>query len=113
MDIKILSRNVVLTGAQSETLERRVQFALGRFATEVRTVQLTLTDVNGPKGGSDVLCRVKVALKGTGDVNVSGTDVSVEVVVASVVDRAARSLSRMLDRQRDHQGTSMSGQLDR
>lgn len=113
MDIKILSRNVVLTDAQSETLERRVQFALGRFASEVRTVQLTLTDVNGPKGGSDVLCRVKVVLKGSGDVNVSGTDVSVEVVVASVVDRAARTLSRMLDRLRDHQGTSMSGMSDR
>ena len=113
MDIKILSRNVVLTDAESETLERRVQFALGRFATEVRTVQLTLTDVNGPKGGSDVLCRAKVILKGSGDVNVSGTDVSAEVVVASVVDRAARSLSRMLDRQRDHQGISMSGMLDR
>lgn len=113
MDIKILSRNVVLTDAQSETIERRVQFALGRFASEVRTVQLTLTDVNGPKGGSDVLCRVKVVLKGSGDVNVSGTDVSVEVVVASVVDRAARTLSRMLDRLRDHQGTSMSGMSDR
>ena len=113
MDIKILSRNVELTDAQSGTLERRVQFALGRFASEVRTVQLTLTDVNGPKGGSDVLCRVKVVLKGSGDVNVSGTDVSVEVVVASVVDRAARTLSRMLDRLRDHQGTSMSGMSDR
>ena len=113
MEIRILSRNVVLTDAQSETLERRVQFALGRFASEVRTVQLTLTDVNGPKGGSDVLCRVKIDLKGSGDVKVSGTDVSAEVVVAGVVDRAARSLSRMLDRQRDHQGMSMSGQKDR
>lgn len=113
MEIKALSRNVSLTGAQSEFIERRVQFALGRFASELRTVEVTLTDVNGPKGGIDVLCRIKVILKGSGEVLVGGTDVSVEVVVANVVDRAARSLARMLDRQRDHQGTSMSGLTDR
>ena len=32
--------------------------------------------------------------------------------VANVADRAARSLARLLDRQRDHQGISMSGVIE-
>ncbi len=110
MEIRVLSRGVSLTDVQNEFVERRIQFALGRFSSQVRAVQVTLSDINGPRGGNDVLCRIKVLLKRSGDIVVGDTDGSVEAVVAGVADRAARSLARLLERQRDHQGISMSGQ---
>jgi len=111
MEIQILARNIDLTDAQNEFIERRVQYALCRFSTEVRTVQVTISDINGPRGGTDVLCRVKLVLKKKGEVLAGDTDASVEAAIANVADRAARSLARQLDRQRDHQGTSMSGSV--
>jgi ribosomal subunit interface protein len=110
MEIQILARNIDLTDAQNEFIERRVQYALCRFSTEVRTVQVTISDINGPRGGTDVLCRVKLVLK-KGEVLAGDTDASVEAAIANVADRAARSLARQLDRQRDHQGTSMPGSV--
>lgn len=109
MEIQILGRNVSLNPPQIEVIERRIQYALNRFSTQVRTVQVTLSDVNGPKGGQDILCRFKVLLRKRGEVLVGDTDVSIESAVANVADRAARSLGRLLDRQREHQGISMSG----
>ena len=111
MEIQILARNIDLTDAQNEFIERRVQYALCRFSTEVRTVQVTISDINGPRGGTDVLCRMKLILKRKGEVLAGDTDASVEAAIANVADRAARSLARQLDRQRDHQGTSMSGSV--
>ena len=63
MEIQILGRNFPLNASQLELVERRIQYALNRFSSQVRTVQVTLSDVNGPKGGSDSLCRFKVLLR--------------------------------------------------
>lgn len=112
MEILILGRNVSLNAAQQELVERRIQYALNRFSSQVRSVQVTLSDVNGPKGGSDILCRFKVLLRKRGEILVGDTDVSIESAVANVADRAARSLARLLDRQREHQGISMSGAVE-
>ena len=112
MEIQILARNVALNSSQLELIERRVQYALNRFSSQVRTVQVTMSDVNGPKGGSDILCRFKVLLRKKGEILVGDTDVSIESAIANVADRAARSVARLLDRQREHQGTSMSGALE-
>lgn len=49
-------------------------------------------------------------LKEQGDIIVGDTDVSVEAAVANVADRGARSLARLLDRQRNHQGIPMAQQ---
>lgn len=113
MEIRILSRDLSLTEGQNEFIERRVRFALGRFSTQAGTVHVTLSDINGPKGGNDVLCRIQLQLRRSGTIVVSDTDASVEAVVAGVADRAARSVARLLERQRDHQGISMSGQTNR
>ena len=110
MEIKITCRNVSLTEVQMESAERRLRLALGRFESRISSARVTLTDVDGPEDGSDILCRLKVILKEKGDVIVGDTDVSVEAAVANVADRGARSLARLLDRQRNHQGIPMAQQ---
>lgn len=107
MEIQITCRNVSLTEVQMEYAEHRLRLALGRFESRIRSARVTLTDVDGPEDGNDILCRLKVILKEKGDVIVGDTDVSVEAAVANVADRGARSLARLLDRQRNHQGISM------
>jgi putative sigma-54 modulation protein len=110
MDVQILDRNIGITAAQQEHVDRCLQFAFGRFSNQIRSIEVSLTDVNGPKGGDDLQCRMKVVLQGKGDLLVEGKGVSVEAVVSETADRAALAVSRRLDRLRDSQGTSMSGQ---
>ncbi len=101
MEIQITDRNISLTAAQVEAIERRLQYAIGRFASRIRVARVTLTDLDGPNDATDFLCRLKVTLKKDGVVIVGDTDVSVEAAVANVADRCARSIARLLDRQRN------------
>lgn len=110
MDVQILDRNVGITPVQQEAVDRCLQFAFDRFSSHIRSVDVSFSDVNGPKGGDDLLCRMKVVLDGKGELLVEGKGFSVEAVVADTADRAALAVSRRLDRLRDSQGTSMSGQ---
>lgn len=111
MQVEILDRNVGMTSSQREMIERCLQFAFDRFASHVRTVDVSLSDINGPRGGDDhLLCRMKIATHGKGDLVVEGKGASLEPVVAETADRASQAVSRRLDRLRDAQGTSMSGQ---
>ena len=68
MEIQITDRNVSLTTAQVEAIERRLQYAIGRFAPRIRVARVTLTDLDGPNEATDILCRLKVTLKKDGDV---------------------------------------------
>ena len=110
MRIQILDRNVGITQNQREHIDRCLQFAFDRFSSHVDSIDISLADLNGPKGGEDVQCRMKVLLQGKGELVVEGKGVSVEAVVAETADRAALAVSRRLDRLRDLKRTSMSGQ---
>lgn len=110
MDMQILDRNVGITADQQDHVDRCLQFAFDRFSAQIRSIEVSLHDINGPKGGDDLQCRMKIVLHGKGDLLVEGKGCSVEAVVAETADRAALAISRRLDRLRDSQGTSMSGQ---
>ncbi len=110
MDVHILDRNVGITADQRENADRCLQFAFDQFASHVRTIDVSFSDANGPKGGDDIQCRIKIVLHGKGELVVEGKGVSVEAVIAETSDRAAHVVSRRIDRLRDPQGTSMSGQ---
>lgn len=109
MDVNVLDRNVGITSGQREHIDRCLQFAFDRFGSHIRGIDISLTDVNGPKGGDDVQCRMKVVLEGKREIVVEGKGISVEAITAETADRAALAVSRRLDRLRDSRGTSMSG----
>src|SRR5664279_2182551 len=64
MRLDIRSRNVALTSELRQHIDRRVGQALNRFEQRVGSVRIALTDVNGPKGGPDKVCRLTVVLPG-------------------------------------------------
>jgi hypothetical protein len=110
VDVNILDRNVGIASVQYENIERCLQYAFDRFSSVIRAIDVSFSDINGPKGGEDLQCRIKIVLDGKGDLLVEGKGVSVEALVAETADRAALAVSRRLDRLRDARGTSMSGQ---
>jgi CBS domain-containing protein/ribosome-associated translation inhibitor RaiA len=61
--------NVRVSGVQLDDAERafikkKLGTKLGKFATSIERVSVRVKDVNGPRGGVDQLCRVKVVLSG-------------------------------------------------
>ncbi len=110
MRIQILDRNVGITQNLREHIDRCLQFAFDRFGSHIQSIDISLSDVNGPRGGDDLQCRMKIVIQGKRQIVVEGKGVSVEAIIAETTDRAALAVSRRLDRLRDSQGTSMSGQ---
>lgn len=62
MQVEIRSRDFEITEGIHAYAERRLGFALDRFAGHLRRLQVYLGDVNGPKGGPDKLCRLVVVM---------------------------------------------------
>lgn len=76
-------------------IEHRVRTALRRFASHVRSVRVSVADINGPRGGVDKECTIAVRL------SVSPRLLLIEDVdsnMAVAVDRAADRLGNAVGR---------------
>jgi putative sigma-54 modulation protein len=94
MIVDFRSSGLDLVGAVHRHLERRVRAALRSSATHVRTVTLRLSDVNGPRGGVDLHCAVRLDLTPSGAVQAEATDGDLIAAVTRAVGRAGRSVHR-------------------
>ena len=50
--------------ADRDAIARKLGMKLGKFAASIERVSVRLADANGPKGGVDQVCRIKVVLSG-------------------------------------------------
>jgi putative sigma-54 modulation protein len=83
-------------------IERRLRFALARFAGRIQKIFVFLHDLNGPKGGVDKLCRILVKTRGLGVVVVSVSDSDWAVAVDRATTRVGQSVAKHVERLRDH-----------
>lgn len=99
MNLEIHASRVRLTDSIRQQVQRRVDFAIGRFTDHVERVSVVLEDTNGPRGGDDKLCRIRVHLIGDRSPLIAETiqaEVSVSIDVAA--DNISRQIARRLDR---------------
>lgn len=81
-----------------EAIERRTLLKLGRFTDAIHEVHLSLKDENGPRGGIDKRCLVRVKLRKGQSVIVEETAREAYEAVAGALDRTTRSVARELQR---------------
>ena len=101
MRLMIRSLNAKLSDTLQDTIERQFQYALSRFESRIDSVQFTMWDNNGPRGGIDQECKVLVHLHDGTDIAVSEVQDNLLAAVARVVDRVAQAVTRTLERRRD------------
>ena len=82
---------------------KRVRFALGRLTSHIRSVEVALVDINGPRGGLDKKCRIVVRGGRFQQVCVQALDSSAEAAVSAAAERVARAVTRAIERQRGRQ----------
>ena len=60
MKLIINARDPITDQQVYEHIEHRIGFAFARIRESIRSITLTLCDINGPKGGIDKQCKIMI-----------------------------------------------------
>ncbi len=100
MKIVIRAHQIDLTPALRDHVRRRLEFALGRLGPAVRAVKVTLADVNGPRGGVDKLCRMRIVGDQLPALVIEAAAADLPAAVDLAAERAGRTVVRARERRR-------------
>lgn len=105
MEIRIQMANLTLTDRERMTLRthirKRIEHAFGRIRNRIRHVDVYVNDVNGPRGGPDKRCVIKVDTQGTTPVVAHGLDRNLFGLVNLLTTTAMRGTLKRIRRSRD------------
>lgn len=100
MQIDIQAQHFSLTDALRAHIERRLCFALSCCVYRIQRIVLRLSDINGPRGGTDKRCRIQLMLTGMSDVMIEDTKVDLYLAIDRAIHRAKHTVLRKIDRQK-------------
>ena len=98
MQIDVRGKGLSVTAGLRSFVERRVRLALGSRSERIDRVQVWLEDVNGPKGGDDKRCRVRVQGREVGERVVEARGADLGTTVFEAAERIGRATARAWDR---------------
>ena len=81
-------------------IARKLGMKLGKFVASIERITVRLSDTNGPKGGRDQRCQIKVVLSGLPSVVVTETDSTLPRTIDRAVDTVAIAVRRRVQRRR-------------
>ncbi len=104
MLIKIYAPGIEMSETLKHHAESKARLALGLFVEKVQRVDIFLSDVNGPKGGEDMVCKIKVSAVKNSTIVVQEKSENLRSAINICMHRlkrsAARKFSRMVDQKR-------------
>lgn len=100
MKLTIRTRHLLLAPETHEDIRRRIDLAFARIRPWIRDIDITLADINGPKGGADKQCRLRIRGRGVTGIVVEQLGVDPLVTVLSAAERAEQVVLRKLARRR-------------
>jgi len=89
-----------LTEEKRTRVRQNLGKKLGKFAGAIERVSVRVKDVNGPRGGIDQLCRIKVVLRNLPSVVFEKLDPSLDAAIEGALDGTERAVRRTLQRRR-------------
>ena len=81
-------------------IRRRLGEKLGKYAGSIERVTVRARDVNGPRGGVDLLCSIKVVLSGRPSVVVESRAATIRPALTRALSGAEQAVRRSLTRER-------------
>jgi len=94
----IVAKGLKASGALRDYAVRRLDFALNRIRHNIRAVTLHISDINGPKGGIDKRCLIKLSVPGLPDIVITETAHNINAAIDRAIHRAAYAVQRLLSR---------------
>jgi acetoin utilization protein AcuB len=89
-----------IADADRDHISRKLGMKLGKFASSIERVTVRLTDANGPKGGRDQVCNIKVVLSGLPSVVVEERDSRFQRAVSRAINSTALAVRSTVRRRR-------------
>ena len=100
MKLDIRTRHLVLSPQARDEVRHRIAIAFARISPWIRTVDITITDINGPKGGADKQCRIRIRGRSIPSVVVEHVGTETLATIAIAAERAEHVIVRKLGRRR-------------
>ena len=94
MNIRLITRQIERTQDIVEHAQRR--------AALVQDIDIRMSDINGPRGGTGIACLARLRLVSGGGVVVESVGVSPEDSITITMSRLANRLRRLASRHQDH-----------
>ena len=96
MLVQIQSRHFSLSEALNKYVKSKVQIMLSRYETKIISINVSLFDVNGPKGGEDKCCKIIVKVNGKSSIVVQETAEDLYDAINTSTRRVRRAVKRQL-----------------
>jgi uncharacterized protein (UPF0218 family) len=98
MKILVNNKKKQLREQAIERTTEKVSATFSRFGPKIVSIEVSVSDVNGPRGGVDKECRLLVRLKKMEDVIATVQDVSYTKAIDRAINRASRAVTRKIQR---------------
>lgn len=107
MQININSTDISIDAQLKKRLTQQFQFLCSKHDDSISRISLTLSDVNGPKGGNDKQCKVVVFLIGREEVVITERQSTLQRAIDRALQRTGFNLQQRLKRRHrlKHRGT--------
>ena len=102
MLVKTYTRGLQTPETWADHVDSKIRISLGLFTHKIRRVDVFLSDINGPKGGLDMLCKIKTSVYGQAPFIVQEKADTVHEAINVCLHRTKRSISRHIERQIKH-----------
>jgi putative sigma-54 modulation protein len=96
MLVHIQSRHFSLSTALNNYVKTKLQVMLGRYEAKIISINVSLFDINGPKGGEDKCCKIVVKINGASSIVMQETAVYLYDAINTCSRRARRAVKRQL-----------------
>ncbi len=103
MKIDMQASNFRLTWALRRFIRKRVNSAVGGHSGKVDAIQVRLSDINGPRGGQDKRCVIRISLPSMRDVLIHETRKDMYEAISRATERAKNTVVRRVKKQARHQ----------
>jgi len=100
MKLTFRAKDLPLSGELRSFATTKLRRALSAFEASVRDVAVSFRDINGPKGGEDISCRIEARVRGGTYLTVEEIRSSPFAAASRAAERLARRVQRSLERRR-------------
>jgi ribosome-associated translation inhibitor RaiA len=85
---------------QPDYIRQKLARRLSKYRQSIERISVRLTDVNGPRGGVDQRCRIKVVLRALPSVVIERRHVELQAAIDTAVHATTEAVRRLLGRRR-------------
>lgn len=100
MNVQIQSQHVAIPRNAGTELATRARLALARFNDSIVRLEMTLKDINGPRGGKDKVCVVRAQLIDGRQLVVIDRNTSLRRAIGRALHRTKALIAGQLQRRR-------------